>query len=48
MEHCYNVVWADDDVQSLLEDYNSLFERNGINIIPFESAKPAIDYIRAN
>ena len=48
MEHCYNVVWADDDVQSLLEDYNSLFKRNGINIIPFESAKPAIDYIRAN
>lgn len=48
MEHWYNVVWADDNVQSLLEDYNSLFERNGISIIPFESAKPAIDYIRAN
>lgn len=48
MEHCYNVVWADDDVHSLLEDYDSLFESKGINIIPFESAKPAIDYIRAN
>lgn len=48
MEHYYNIVWADDDIDILLEDIQGLFTRNGINIIPFTSARPAIDYIRAN
>ena len=48
MEHYYNIVWADDDIDILLEDIQGLFTRNGINIIPFTSARPAIEYIRAN
>jgi hypothetical protein len=46
MEHWYNVVWADDEIDILLQDNGSLFKRNGINIIPFTAAKPAINYIR--
>ena len=48
MEHYYNIVWADDDIDILLEDIQPLFTRNGINIIPFTSARPAIECIRAN
>lgn len=48
MEHYYNIVWADDDIDILLEDIQGLFTRNGINIIPFTSARPAIDCIRKN
>ena len=48
MAHLYNVIWADDNIQSLLEDSRSLFERNGIKITPFINAKDAIDYIECN
>ena len=48
MEHYYNVIWADDDVDILLGEINYLFKRNGINIIPFTSAKPAIEHIQKN
>ena len=48
MEHYYNIVWADDDIDILLEDMQPLFNRNGINILPFTSAKPAIECIKAN
>lgn len=45
MEHCYNVVWADDEIDSLLEINRARFERKGIFIIPFQDANPAIEYI---
>ena len=48
MEHLYNVIWADDNIQSLLEDDRSLFERNGIQIIPFTNAQEAINYLEKN
>ena len=46
MDHLYNIVWADDEIESLLEDMGSLFERNGLKIIPFKAASPAIEHIR--
>ena len=39
MAHLYNVIWADDNIQALLEDGRSLFERNGIQLIPFTNAQ---------
>lgn len=48
MEHYYNIVWADDDIDILLEDLQPLFNRNGINILPFTAAKPAIECIKTH
>ena len=48
MEHLYNVIWADDNIQALLEDGRSLFERNGIQLIPFTNAQEAIGYLENN
>ena len=48
MAHLYNVIWADDNIQALLEDGRSLFERNGIQLIPFTNAQEAIDYLENN
>lgn len=48
MDHLYNVVWADDEIDTLLEDSKSQFARAGIEIIPFHDAASAIDYVRNN
>lgn len=48
MDLLYNIVWADDNVQTLLQDNRMLFEREGFAIIPFTEAEPAIKYIREN
>ncbi len=48
MDHLYNVVWADDEIDTLLEDNKSQFARAGIEIIPFHDAASAIDYVRNN
>lgn len=47
MDHLYNIVWADDEIDSLLEDMGGLFEKNGLKIVPFNAATPAIEHIRS-
>lgn len=47
MDHLYNIVWADDEIDSLLVDMGNLFEKNGLKIVPFNAATPAIEYIRS-
>lgn len=48
MEHLYNIVWADDNIDILLQDNLALFEKEGIYIHPFTEADSAIKYIRSN
>lgn len=48
MDHLYNIVWADDNIQALLEDSSRLFEERGMKILPFIDAQSAIDYIKNN
>lgn len=44
----YNVVWADDEIDSLFENYNEIFNDLGIEIIKFRNSKEAIQYIEKN
>ena len=48
MDHLYNVIWADDEVDALLQDSESRFQKYGISIIPFHDATSAIEYVKTN
>ena len=45
MDHCYNIVWADDEIAILIENNRARFEKKGLNVIPFTNADTAIEYI---
>ena len=48
MDHLYEIVWADDSIDILLQDNRNLFERAGIRIHPFTNAEDALEFIRRN
>lgn len=48
MDHCYNIVWADDEIDALLIDKKTQFERKGMSLIPCRTASEAIDEIERN
>ena len=48
MTDCFNLVWADDEVRSLYENNEMLFQRYNINVKCFTDSNSAIKYIRQN